>query len=519
MRQPQAISRFIRSEDGGVLAFWGVCLAALLGMVALSFDFGRIAVTQTELQAFADNVALATAGELDGTADALDRATLAAAQLISDYQTYGNGDNVLSGATDYTLTFLASLPESDTDIAADVTADPVDAAYVQVSVSAQTVDLTFAAAFSALTGQDPMENVVSATAVAGFVSYACDVTPMMFCMPSPSWTADANIGQMIQLRAGGQGAAWTPGAFGFLDPSKVLVDTEGPCEGLNGGNLDRCLMGAAGPITQCFSYRGVDIEPGQKTGSLEAAINTRFDIYNSTMNGERNDADYAPAPNVIKGIVPAGGGSCIGNNEALSPNTVGLPRDTCFGDGVTPNTCNSVNGGVGTRFGDGNWDRSGYFGTNYAPFDGTVPASIQGWLTTNAANAAQPTRYEVYRAEIATAGDILTGDIDGNGNDGNPIAESGRPICNTRSNPDIDYSRRVIVAAGINCGAPNNISGAATNVPVEEYVKIFLTEPASNDGTGNSFTIWGEVAGTAGGDGDGVSEDAGLFRDLVQLYR
>ena len=516
MRRPMVISRFARSEEGAVLAFWGVCLAALLGIVALSFDFGRIAVTQTELQTFADNVALAAAGELDGSGDAIDRATLAAGQLITDRQTYGNGDKVLSGAMDYSLTFLASLPESDADVAADQTADPAEAAFVQVVVTAQTVDLTFGAAFAALTGQDPMDNVVSATAVAGFVSYACDVTPMMFCIPSESWTADANVGQMIQLRAGGQGGAWAPGTFGFLDPSKVLVDAEGPCEGLNGGNLDRCLIGAAGPITQCFSYRGVDIEPGQKTGSLEAAINTRFDIYNSTMNGKRNDPDYAPAPNVIKGIVPSGNGSCIGNNEALSPNTLGLPRDTCFAAG----SCGSVNGGLGPRFGNGAWDRNSYFSANYAPFDGTVPAAIQGWLTMNAVNPGQPTRFEVYRAEIAaSSGDILTGDTYGNGNDGNPIAETGLPICNTRSNPAVDYSRRVIVAAGIVCGPPNNIGGAASGVPVEEYAKIFLTEPASNDGSGNSFTIWGEVVGTAESNGDGMAEDAGLFRDVVQLFR
>ncbi|SFM36792.1 pilus assembly protein TadG-related protein [Shimia aestuarii] len=515
MRHLSQISKLYRSEEGGVLAFWGVCLAVLLGLVALSFDFGRLAITQTELQSFADNVALAAAGELDGSGDAIDRATLAAAELITDHQTFASGDQTLSGASDYTLTFLASLPDDDSATPTDVTADPADAAFVQVTVATRTVDLTFGAAFSALTNQAAMRNTTSATAVAGFVSYACDVTPMMFCIPSTNWSADAHVGEMVQLRAGGQGSGWAPGAFGFLDPSKVLVDTDGPCQGLTGGNLDRCLIGAAGPITQCFSKRGVDIEPGQKTGSLEAAINTRFDMFNSTMNGAKNDANYAPAPNVIKGIVPSSAGSCIGNNEAVSSNTIGLPRDTCFANG----TCNSVNGGQGSRFGNGTWDRHSYFATNYAPFDGTVPAAIQAWLTMHSVHPAQPTRYEVYRAEIAAAGDILTGDVDGNGYDGLPIAESGRPICNMQSNPDSDYSRRIIVAAGVNCGAPNNISGAATNVPVEEYVKIFLTEPASNDGSGNSFTIWGEIIGSAGGDGSGIVEDVGVFRDAIQLYR
>lgn len=509
------ITRFARSEDGGVLVFWGAMLAVMLGLVAMSFDFGRVAITQSELQAYADHVALAAAGELDGASDAITRATSAAKDIISDSQTYGNGSRLLSGDSNYTLTFLSALPSSDATAVSAATTNPAAAAYVQVAVAAQTVDLTFGRAFAVLSGTAAMANVVSATAVAGFTSYACDVTPMMFCMPSANWAADAHIGELIQLRAGGQGAAWGPGAFGFLDPSKILVDADGPCEGETGSNLDRCLMGAAGPITQCFSYRGVDIEPGQKVGSLEAAINTRFDLFNATMNGEKNDPAYAPAPNVIKGIVPNGGGACIGNNEVISPNTIGLPRDGCF---AGTNSCNDVNGGVGPRFGDGGWDRDLYFSTNYAPFDGTVPGAIQSWLDANAANASSPTRYEVYRAEAALSGDILTGDASGNGHDGNPIAESGRPICNTQPNPLADYTRRIIVAAGVDCGA-NNISGAASNVPVEDFVKIFLTEPASNDGTGNTFSIWGEVVGTAGGDGSGAIDDVAIFRDVVQLYR
>lgn len=69
-----------------MLVIWGVSFAVLFGIVALSFDLGRIAVTQTELQAYADNVALAAAGELDGKDDAIDRATAAAANLIADRQ-------------------------------------------------------------------------------------------------------------------------------------------------------------------------------------------------------------------------------------------------------------------------------------------------------------------------------------------------------------------------------------------------------------------------------------------------
>ena len=100
------------------------------------------------------------------------------------------------------------------------------------------------------------------------------------------------------------------------------------------------------------------------------------------MNGKKNDPDYAPAPNVIKGIVPKGGGSCIGSSEEESSDTVGLPRDDCFETG----TC--------SRFGDGVWTngRANYVATNYAGTDPSLDA------------AAATTRYEYYLAEIAAAG-------------------------------------------------------------------------------------------------------------------
>lgn len=98
------------------------------------------------------------------------------------------------------------------------------------------------------------------------------------------------------------------------------------------------------------------------------------------MNGKRTDANYRPVPNVIKGIVPKGGGCCIGNSEKVSPDTLGLPRDDCF----TTGTC--------TRFGNGVWStgRAAYETKNYGSTSPTVPAGA--------------TRYAYDLAEIARAG-------------------------------------------------------------------------------------------------------------------
>lgn len=437
-------------------------------------------------------MALAAAGELDGRNDAITRATNAAANLIADSQAFGNGAQALAGGADYTLDFYDALPQgSDTaSLAAGLTTAPEDAIYARVVMNPKTVAFSFGAAFFALTGNTPANNSVGATAVAGFTQYACDVTPLMFCLPSPAYKADAHIGDMILLRSGGNNAAWGPGDFGFLDPSKAKVDPNGPCAKLKGAQLDACLLGAQGSITQCFAQRGVDTEPGQKVGIEDASFNVRFDIYKSIMNGKKTDPAYAPAPNVIKGIVPNGGGACIGGNPQPSPNTAGLPRDTCFGSG----TC-----GSGGRYGDGNWSagRAAYVTTNYGSTD-PHPGAV--------------TRYEYYLAEIAAAGGgsssaaILTG-----------RAETGRPQCS--SHQSIDPDRRVVVAAAVDCAA-HPINGQTNNVPVEEFFRMFLTEPVGTDGLSPpTLDLWVEVVGSAGGAGSGTGGSGGVFHDVVQLYR
>ena len=105
--------KFIRDEEGTILVIVAMSLGMILGMIALSFDLGRIAATQSEIQSYADHVALAAAGELDGEADAITRANLAAASFFTDRQSFGAGSQVLTSAN-YSLTYLASLPALDT---------------------------------------------------------------------------------------------------------------------------------------------------------------------------------------------------------------------------------------------------------------------------------------------------------------------------------------------------------------------------------------------------------------------
>ncbi|MCT8329914.1 pilus assembly protein TadG-related protein [Albidovulum sediminis] len=509
-------ARFAKDEDGAILVMVAVSLGVILGMIALSYDLGRIAATQSELQSYADHVALAAAGELDGEAGARARAQAAAANFFTDRQTFGDdATGQTLNSADYALTFLRSLPAVDTDAITSTHAATTDqnAIYARVIVTPKTVPFTFGRAFFALSGFAQRTPIVGAEAVAGFTSYACDITPMMFCVP-PGFDGDTWRGQQILMRSGGNGAAWGPGDFGFLEPSTLAIDSTGACAGLTGaGPLLRCVLGAVGSVTQCFVQRGVNTEPGQKVG-ITNAMNARFDIYQGSM--DRNDPLYAPAPNVIKGIVRRGGGGggnqCIGANSDPSPNTMKLPRDTCF-------YTDSCNLGSPNRYGDGDWwgdvsldlDGDGtaetvtgydaYLAMNYGA---TPPSELIGLGST-------PTRYQVYNAEIAyaqrTRGNILTG-----------RAETGLNQCAPVASPDPE--RRVIIAAGINCDPLNGgveVNGRETNVPVQEYVKMFITETIGDDSASPpTVDIWAEVIESAGGNGKSGS---GVFHEIVQLYR
>lgn len=483
------IARFTRDDQGAILLFWAFALAVVLGMVALFFDIGRVASTQSELQSYADHVALAAAGELDGKTDAISRAQGAAAALISDSQTFGLGGQALS-SVDYTLEFFSTLPPSDLSaMAAGLTRIPADAVYARVTLTPKTVSYTFGAALQVLTGAARSDPAVGATAVAGFTQYACDITPMMFCIPSPSFDADnpATIGDMIRLRSGGQGAAWGPGNFGFLEPTTLALDASGNCAGSGGtGPTLRCVLGAVGNITQCFAVRGVNTEPGQKVGITNDALNTRFDMWSGAMNSEKNNPVFAPAPNVIKGIEPNGGNACAWNNPQPTADTAALPRDDCY-PGCAP-------------YGDGNWaaGRATYVAANYA---GTDPHPLPLAVT----------RYQYYLAEIAAAGGggattpILSG-----------LSETGRPMCSLNQSTDPD--RRVIIVAGVDCTA-NQITGRSTAVPVHQMVKMFITEPVVANGQTNGLDIYAEIIGRADSPGAGTVGSGAIFHDVVQLYR
>ena len=220
--------RFREAQDGGVAIYVALISALMIGFGALVVDLGRLFTVQTELQHAADAAALAGAAELDGTATAITRARLAAttALAIANRQTFASAGADVSFDPIADIRFLSSLPATDDDpiTVSNVTADPINAFYIEVTTAARQVDYLMAPVLANRIGGDglgPTSGRVSAVAVAGMNQMVCDFPPLMICNPAEIISVGASFssidGQLIQLKAKGGSGQWEPGNFGLLD--------------------------------------------------------------------------------------------------------------------------------------------------------------------------------------------------------------------------------------------------------------------------------------------------------------
>lgn len=507
-----AINRFSKDEEGTAAILWAISLVAVLGFVAVGWEVGKMGRTHAELQSFVDAVALAAAGELDGRPDSITRATAAANNLIRDTNTYGvgtDGNRALGSADFMPLIFLSGLPASDTaSVSSFITTTPAEAELVEVTAQPHTITITFLRVLNGLLGQPLGNNPrMGAKAIAGYAQAACDITPLMFCLPSH----DLALGDMIELRAKGGSGQWSSGNFGFLD---LFADGTGIC-GVTGpggvqGSDTHCLLSAQEGISQCALTNGtVDIDPGQSAGPA-LAINNRFDLFENATKHFATLANFAAAPNVIKGQTYGNGQACnaqqMSNNE---PTTIRLNRDTCLG---SPASCNVSRGITDPRFGDGTWDRTTYLSTNHNTDWATFSAAYAPAVPVNPLLTGS--RYDVYLREITKGGGVgvSTAIISDPA-----LLENGRAQCSPTSMAT-NVHRRTLVVAGISCGPtdPINSGSGKKNIPVDEYYEVFLTEPVVDT---PEFGIFGEIIGVPTNNGSGNAGPVGIFRDVVQLYR
>jgi len=493
MTIPTFIKSFARNTSGSIAIWAAFSTPALVGGAALSVDASRLYNMDNDLQSASDSLARAGAAELDQRSDSLERAKRAVQNLVSNDQKFskrGKGKVEID-----TIRFLKSIPSNDYDAVkdSDVTYSPSEAKYIEIKVKPEDVATLFPTSLV----KKMTDVTLSAKSVAGFDQGICGGAPIFICNPQEGKNQDIYNAmedpsfrrKLIQFKVpGGNKSQYGPGNFGFIDPK--------------GGNAGATEMREAlgKDITNfCMSKStGVTLRPGN-IASAAHGLNTRFDIYEGSFKNKKNDPAYAPAENVVKGYAGNKACSTSANSDAL-----GMPRDDCFKTG----TCTESDGRIGT----GNWDFVEYMKINHnfmrqATIEGTT--YIIDYKSHTVTPSNPPSRYDLYRWEIdsncipgkATYGTANT-------------PEEGTPQCHTYGPSTTVDDRRIIHAAVLNCGmieqSDEGMNGRTDLLPVETFVKVFLTEPM---GKGKDNIIWGEIVGPV------VQGDDAPSRDRVALNR
>lgn len=500
------VKRFKKEEDGALLVFFAMCCAAIFLIAALSFDIGRRASTQTELQSFVDNVALAAAGELNGFPGAIQRAQNAAQDLIQDEFVIGVGDKDLQGPGDYHIYFYSTLPDDD-ETAMPTTfenglLDPAVASHDQLARFVRvamindpalgdkrvTVPWVFGRVLSIFSSDALPAEEVEAEAVAGFTSLACDVTPIFFCMPptvegTDPWDPEDNIGQVIRLiaEAGTGGGDWHPGNFAWLDvldqvPAEDLTDPDGPCFGKNGPDLYACMVAGAGAVSLCFENGYLKTLTGRAEGWRPTTLNSFFDMYDAAQMDLEDDPLYPPAPVVTKDYVD--GTTCgDGSSSTTTTTTMPLPPDDCYVYGG--GSCSVYESEI--RYGDAIWDtgRLEYVETNYA----TDHLTVADYLTDpDETYTVVGTNAGTYHVDDPFRPDPL--------NPSSP-AVAGNPLVPAGSTRWDYYQAEVALSLYSNPGAfyAGTASGTPHSSPVDLIQDVYDPGPDGELGNGNDILV------------------------------
>jgi len=496
------LTHLIRSQDAAVAPTVAISLFGLIAIGGIAFDYARLAAMDSELQAAADQAALAAATQLDQKSDAITRSTDAANNLIQNNSRFASDRSTLSATLNFYDTYTQS---SDSGHA---TTDATKARFVQVTLSSRQANYSLTPVIALFNSGG-----ISAHAIAGMGSAICKVPPLMICNPREGSNPDdfpnsSDIGKGLKLEAGG-GGAWAPGNYGYLD------------FGAGAHALEQAL-GANSDVENCISSDQISTKPGN-TASATDALNTRFDIFENGLTNycDPSAGNCSPSLNARKDVVhtqiTAGAkgkapncGFATGSDPwtlpsteyapdpttrtSVTPTNMGMPRDICHAVSSNGDCQGNAN-----RFGDGNWDRTLYFTVNHNPSDLSAAASWAGKTSTTL------TRYDVYKWELATTGALneRKAELATTGKGGTPDYYSyPAPMCATGVGASTTVKdRRVLTVAVVDCTA-GNVQGS-TNIKVKKWVDMFLVEPSLNRARTGQDQIYVEIVGDATKPGGG----------------
>ena len=492
MAIPTLFKSFTKCKRGSVAVWAAFATPVLIGGAALSVDASRIYNMDNDLQSAADALARAGAAELDQRTDSLDRARRAITNLVSNDQKFSKrGKNLVEIDT---IRFLESIPENDYNsvTSSDEALTPSDANYVEIKLKSEEVETLFPTSIL----KKMTDTTLSARSIAGLEQSIQGGAPIFVCNPHENSNIsiyeameDPNFRRkQIKLKAQGKGnVQYGPGNFGWLDTF----------DGKGGASALEEAIALDIPNTYISKTAGVYLRPGN-IASMRHAVNTRFDIYEGSFKNKKNDPRYAPAKNVTKGYT-AKAKVCLQTsadlglaevNAAIDANinsnikiALALPRDNCMYD----NTCD--------RVGDGDWDFVTYMKVNHN-FRQNI--TIEGvtyninYARKTVSPSAPPSRYAMYRWEIDN--NKIPGQQSYGGN--SITHEEGTAQCHSDGPSTTVEDRRIINVAVLNCGAiiesGEKMNGRSDALPVETFVKVFLTEPM---GDGQDNILWGEIVG------------------------
>ena len=119
------------------------------------------------------------------------------------------------------------------------------------------------------------------------------------------------------------------------------------------------------------------------------------------------------------------------------------------------------------------------------------------------------------------------------GSGANALTSYGKPVCSQVQGPPNYGSgqvpggstpdRRRLSVAVVNC-IQSNVSGSSTNVPVKDWLEVFLVEPSISRGNGgssvtNAGDVYAEVIGETTAGGGGATAGQVVRRDVPYLVR
>ena len=495
------IKAFISNEAAAIAPMYAIALFGLVGIAGVGFDYGRLMSMDSELQNAADQAALAAATQLDGREGAMLRARDAASdylasadsQWVNQTRMSNDGEGRAITADILTFRFYESYDGETDTFGNEITddEDAEDAAVVSVTVNGREVFYALTPIVGAISSGD-----IAANAVAGLETATCNVPPLMFCAPNDDFPTDADIGKGMRLHMRANEAdIWAPGNFGFLDIDYVTSPSGNP----------NTTLGWNASVAGCVG-EAVESRTGSRTPEMRA-LNTRFDRYDtSAPNCNSTTGDWCPAQNVRKNFVreetrngtyPTDGSppdltglSCDASgpgtwihvdsiDAAYRPTKPGLPPDSCVG-------CD--------QFGNGSWDSTTYFQTNYGS---TYTINDVPDLDDNGSIS----RYEVYKWEISTnnlAPKIVGAAPGQNANRIKLYCSYPAPVIGTPVVPSTNQKdRRLVTVASVDC---TGLNGHA-EVDIIKWVDLFLVQSAEELTDDKSF--YAEVKGPATRPGGG----------------